>query len=108
MIRIEIDQEAKSFINQKQIKVLTIYVDKIPCGCIRPKEVTKVEVKIPKEISEYEIYHVENIKVFVKKGLKIPSSTIEVKLGTLGKERILYPIGIEYFNGMGNYCELPE
>jgi hypothetical protein len=106
MIKIKIDKEAQSFIKTHQIKTLSIYVDKIPCGCVRPKEVTKAEPKKPKNISLYSLYKLNNLDIYLKKDLKIPDNKIEIKLGTMGKKRLLYPIGIEYFNGMGNYCEI--
>ncbi len=35
-------------------------------------------------------------------------SSVYKSLGTVGKERKLFPIGIEYFNEMGSYCGLSD
>jgi|GEM_PF-7078888 len=101
MVEIKIDTEARKYINENRLKTLTIFVGQIPCGCVRPKEVTRVATTAPKEIAEFDTYILERIKIFLKRGITIPQNKNKIKLGTLGKERVLYPIGIEYFNGTG-------
>ena len=108
MVKFRIDKEAKEYISKNKIDVLTIYVGAIPCGCVRPREVTRVDTTIPEIIKEYDMYQLNQQKVYLKKGLKIPEDLIGIKLGQIGNEKKLYPTGIEYFNGMGPYCEIPQ
>ena len=108
MVEIIIDKDANSFLNANNIRTFRILVETIPCGCVRPREVPKVRVGDPADIQNYNKQRLNNYTVYVKKNLIIPENVIEIKLGRIGHNKELYPIGIKYFNGMGSYCEIPE
>lgn len=108
MVEIIISEEAKSFLDKQGSTVLTISVEQIPCGCVRPREVPEVKYGVPENTSEYEKMSTGEITIYLKKGIKIPERKIKIKLGSLGTGAKLYPTGIEYFNGMDSYCERPR
>ena len=106
MLEIIFSQEAQSYIDNERIHSLSIAVETIPCGCIRPREVPTIKQSVPTHSENYERLQVNKLNVYVAKGINIPNNRIEIKMGTLGNDKKLYPTGISYFNGMGTYCEL--
>ncbi len=106
MLEIIFSQEAKYYLDNEEIHSLSIAVENIPCGCVRPREVPTVKIGEPSQRESYERLQVNELNVYIAKGITIPDNRIEIKMGHLGKEKKLYPTGISYFNGMGTYCEL--
>ncbi|MCG8308533.1 MAG: hypothetical protein MI975_14165 [Cytophagales bacterium] len=108
MVEVIISKEAKAYLYKKGASTLNISVEKIPCGCIRPREVPEIKFGTPKNIREYEKLSKNGLTFYLAKSMNIPERKIEINLGTKGNKNKLYPTGIEYFNGMGSYCELPQ
>ena len=106
MLEIIFSQEAQTYLENEGIPSLSIAVDTIPCGCVRPREVPTIRQGVPSNSENYERLQIDGFNVYIAKGMSIPKNRIEIKMGNLGNEKKLYPIGISYFNGMGTFCEL--
>lgn len=108
MVEIIISKEAKAYLDKKDISTLNISVETIPCGCVRPREVPDIKFGAPKNIKEYVILNKKGLTFYLANDMSIPEGKIKIKLGKIGNEDKLYPTGIEYFNGIGNYCEIVQ
>ena len=106
MLEIIFSPEAQAYLDNEGIHSLSIAVDTIPCGCVRPREVPTIKPAVPTNSENYERLQIDGFNVYIAKGMTIPKNRIEIKMGSLGNEKKLYPTGISYFNGMGTYCEL--
>ena len=106
MLEIIFSQEAQSHLDNEEIRSLSIAIETIPCGCVRPREVPTIKQGVPTNSENYERLQIDGFDVYIAKGMTIPKNRIEIKVGSLGNEKKLYPTGISYFNGMGTFCEL--
>jgi hypothetical protein len=106
IVDVFIDVDASLFLKKNNVQIFSVAVEKIPCGCVRPKEVPVINYGEPSNRSKYSIVEKGEFTIYLAKGMIIPEQRIEIKLGKIGNKKTLYPIGIEYFNGMGQYCEL--
>ena len=106
MLEIIFSQEAQAYLDNEGILSLSITVETIPCGCVRPREVPTIKQGVPTNSESYERIQIKELDVYIAKGMSIPKDRIEIKMGSLANEKKLYPTGISYFNGMGTYCEL--
>jgi len=69
-MEIKISEKLKKHMTKKGKKIIYVRVAKVECSCFRTTKELEIEYEEPKELEKYNIYNVEDIKVYVGKNIK--------------------------------------